>query len=72
MLQTHLLGVPSKPVILLEMSSIYVVVLSVGLFLPFEDFTSILVSPGYVTGPSQGESSGGAATLMPLDLHAFL
>ena len=28
---------------------------------------SILVSPGQVTGPSQGESSGGAATLMPLD-----
>lgn len=46
MLQTHLLGVPSKPVILLEMSSIYVVVLSVGLFLPFEDFISVLMYPG--------------------------
>ena len=44
----------------------------VGPLHPFEDFTSILVSPGYVTGPSQGESSGGAATLLPLDLHAFL
>ena len=30
---------------------------------------SVLMSPGLVTGPSQGESSGGAATLMPLDLH---
>jgi len=30
------------------------------------------MSPGEVTGPSQGESSGGAATLMLLDLHAFL
>jgi hypothetical protein len=38
----------------------------------YEDITSILVSPVYVTGPSQGESSGGAATLIPLDLHAFL
>jgi len=45
---------------------------SVGPLLPFDDFTSILVSPGQATGPSQGESSGGAATLMPLDLHAFL
>ena len=24
------------------------------------------------TGPSQGKSSGGAATLLPLDLHALL
>ena len=40
--------------------------------LPFEDFISILLSPGKVTGPLQGESSGGAATLMPLDLHVFL
>ena len=31
---------------------------------------SVLSSPGQVTGPSQGESSGGAATLMPVDLHA--
>jgi len=46
--------------------------MSVGPLLPFEDFMSILVSPGYVTVPLQGESSGGAATLMPLDLHAFL
>ena len=44
----------------------------VGPLLPFEEFTSVLMSPGLVTGPSQGESSGGAATLMPLDLHAFL
>ena len=49
-----------------------VVILSVSPLLPFEDFTSILLSPGWVTGLSQGESSGGAATLMPLDLHAFL
>ena len=46
--------------------------LGVRPLLPFEDFMSILVSPGSVTGPSQGESSGGVATLMPLDLHAFL
>ena len=46
--------------------------LSAGSGLPFEDFTSVLMSPGQVTGQSQGESSGGAATLMPLDLHAFL
>jgi hypothetical protein len=44
----------------------------VGPILSFEDFTSVLMSPGQVTGPSQDESSGGAATLMPLDLHAFL
>ena len=50
----------------------YLAQLSVGPLLPFEDFTSILVSPGQVTGPSQGESSGGAATLIQLDLHAFL
>jgi len=30
------------------------------------------MSAGQVTCQSQGESSGGAATLMPLDLHAFL
>ena len=45
---------------------------SVGPLLPFENFMSVLMSPGQVTGPSQGESSGGASTLMPLDLHAFL
>ena len=33
---------------------------------------SVLMSPGQVTGPSQGKSSVGAATLMLLDLHAFL
>ena len=44
----------------------------VGPLLPFEDFMSVFLSPGEVTGPSQCESSGGAATLMPLDLHAFL
>jgi len=49
-----------------------VVILSVGTLLHFEEFASILVSHGLVTGPSQGESSGGAATLMPLDIHAFL
>ena len=37
-----------------------------------EVLTSILLSPGQVTGLSQGKSSGGAATLMPLDLHALL
>ena len=45
---------------------------SVGPLLPFEGVLSVLMSPGQVTGPSQGKSSGGAATLMPLDLHAFL
>ena len=49
-----------------------VVLLSFGPLLAFEDFTSVVVPPGQVTGPSQGESSGGAATLMPLDLRAFL
>jgi hypothetical protein len=34
---------------------------------PFEHFTSVSMSPEYVTGPSQGESGGGAATLMALD-----
>jgi len=33
---------------------------------------SALMSSGLVTGQSQGESSGGAATAMPLDLHIFL
>jgi hypothetical protein len=47
-------------------------ILSVGPLLPFEDFTSILVSPGQVTSPSQCESSGGATTLMPPDLRAFM
>ena len=37
-----------------------------------EGILSVLMPPGQVTGPSQGKSSGGAATLMPLDLHAFL
>ena len=32
----------------------------------------MLLAPGQVTGLLQGKSSGGAATLMPLDLHAFL
>jgi len=32
----------------------YDILKSVGPLLPFEDFTSILVSPGLVTGPSQG------------------
>ena len=62
----------SSSVVLCSFVLLVVVVLSVGPLHPFEDFTSILVSPGYVTGPSQCESSGGAATLMPLDLHAFL
>ena len=63
---------------LLSVSQIFVhranrvVILSVGPLLPFEDFTSVLLSPGQVTGLSQGESSGGVATLMPLDLPAFL
>jgi hypothetical protein len=30
------------------------------------------MSPGWVTGLSQGKSSGGTAILMPLDWHAFL
>jgi len=50
----------------------YDILKSVGPLLPFEDFTNILVSPGQVTGPSQDESSCGAATLILLDLHAFL
>jgi hypothetical protein len=33
--------------------------LNVGPLLSFEDFTSVLLSPGYVTGLSQGESSDG-------------
>jgi hypothetical protein len=33
-------------------------VLSVGSLLLFEDFTSILLFPGQVTGLLQGESSG--------------
>ena len=33
-----------------------------AVILPFEDFTSVLMSSGWVTDPSQGESSGGAAT----------
>jgi len=45
--------------------------LSGGPILPFEGILSVLMSPGWVTGPSQGKSSGEAATLMPLDLHAF-
>jgi hypothetical protein len=40
--------------------------------LSFEDFTSVLLSPGVVTGLSQGNSIGGATTMMPLDLHAFV
>jgi len=44
----------------------------VGPLLSFEGILSVLMSPGEVTGPSQGKSSGGVATLMPLDLHAFL
>jgi len=42
-----------------------------GPLLPFEGILSVLMSLGQVTGPSQW-SSGGAATLMPLELHAFL
>ena len=49
----------------MEMSSfsegerIKFIYLFIYLFIPFEDFTSILVSPGSVTSPSQGESSDG-------------
>ena len=38
----------------------------------FDDFASVLLSPEWVTGLSQGESRDEAASLMPLDLHAFL
>jgi len=51
---------------------VFCIYLSVGPLLPFEDVTSNLVSLGQVIGLSQGESSGGAVTLMPLDLHAFV
>jgi len=69
---TVLTGFQLKTRRIKEDFGLIVVLLSVGPLLPFEDITSILVSPGQVTGPSQGESIGGAATLMPLDLHAFL
>ena len=45
------------------------VLLSIGPLLPFEEFRSVLNVPWIGYRPVAGLSSGGAATLMPLDLH---